>query len=118
MRAAVEVLSGARGEYKIAVLGDMLELGILAPALHEGIGLYLARAGIDCLIAVGETAAYIASAARSAGMQEVYSCAEKEEALPLLESLVKDQTTILVKASRGMQMERITEYLKSITEDA
>jgi len=118
MRAAVEVLSGARGEYKIAVLGDMLELGILAPTLHEGIGLYLARAGIDCLIAVGEMAAYIASAARSAGMQEVYTCAEKEEALPLLADLVKDQTTILVKASRGMQMERITEYLKSITEDA
>jgi UDP-N-acetylmuramoyl-tripeptide--D-alanyl-D-alanine ligase len=118
MRAALEVLSGARGEYKIAVLGDMLELGVLAPTLHEGIGLYLARAGIDSLVAVGQMAAYIAAGARSAGMEQVFHCETKEEALPILEQLVKDQSTILVKASRGMQMEQITEHLKSITEEA
>ena len=47
MRAAVEVLSKTGGTYKIAVLGDMFELGPLAPTLHAGVGAYLGRAGID-----------------------------------------------------------------------
>ena len=55
MRAAVEVLSSARGAYKVAVLGDMFELGPLAPALHAGVGDYLGKAGIDCLVAVSYT---------------------------------------------------------------
>ena len=68
MRAAVQVLSGAKGEYKVAVLGDMFELGPLAPALHAGIGDYLGKAGIDCLVAVGELAKHIYDAAQAAGV--------------------------------------------------
>ena len=66
MRAAVEVLSSARGAYKVAVLGDMFELGPLAPALHAGVGDYLGKAGIDCLVAVGELARHIHDAAQAA----------------------------------------------------
>ena len=47
MRAAVEVLSKSGGDYKIAVLGDMFELGPFAPTLHAGVGAYLGNAGID-----------------------------------------------------------------------
>ena len=66
MRAAVEVLSKTHGSPKIAVLGDMFELGTLAPALHAGIGTYLGKAGIDCLVAVGELARNIYDAAAEA----------------------------------------------------
>lgn len=115
MRAAVEVLSNAKGEYKVAVLGDMFELGPLAPALHAGIGEYLAKAGIDCLVAVGELSKHIYDAAKAAGVPVCWHCADKAEAKPVLDSVVRPHATILVKASRGMAFEELVEYLKSIT---
>ncbi|MEG2096901.1 MAG: UDP-N-acetylmuramoyl-tripeptide--D-alanyl-D-alanine ligase [Pseudoflavonifractor sp.] len=118
MRAAVEVLSKTHESYKIAVLGDMFELGALAPALHAGIGAYLGKAGIDCLVAVGTLAENISDAAKDAGVPHVYYCATKEAALPILAQVLQPQATILVKASRGMAFEELTEYLKSITKEA
>ena len=118
MRAAVEVLSKSHGERKVAVLGDMFELGALAPALHAGIGSYLGKAGVDTLVAVGELAKNIYDAARDAMVPEVHYCATKEEALPVLAQVVKPHTTILVKASRGMAFEELVEYLKGLTKEA
>ncbi len=118
MRAAVEVLSKSHGERKVAVLGDMFELGALAPALHAGIGSYLGKAGVDTLVAVGEQAKNIYDAARDAMVPEVHYCATKEEALPVLAQVVKPHTTILVKASRGMAFEELVEYLKGLTKEA
>ena len=116
MRAAVEVLSTTKGEYKVAVLGDMLELGPLAPALHAGVGEYLGKTGIDCLVAVGDLARHIYNAAQSAPVPECYYCTTKEEAKTTLDSVVKPHATILVKASRGMAFEELVEYLKSVTQ--
>lgn len=117
MRAAVEVLSKTHDTRKVAVLGDMFELGALAPALHAGVGAYLGKAGIDCLVAVGELAKNIYDAAASALVPEVHYCATKEEALPILAQAAQPHTTILVKASRGMAFEDLVEHLKSITEE-
>ncbi len=117
MRAAVEVLSKTHDGYKVAVLGDMFELGPLAGALHASIGEYLGKTGIDCLVAVGELAKYIADAARDAMVPEVYHCATKEEAQPILARVLRPHTTVLVKASRLMAFEDLVEYLKSITKD-
>ena len=118
MRAAVEVLSGARGEFKAAVLGDMFELGPLAPALHAGIGEYLAKAGIPCLVAVGQLAKHIYDAAKAAGVPECRYCEDKEQAKKVLDGLVRPHATILVKASRGMALEELVDYLLSITKEA
>ena len=115
MRAAVEVLSSARGAYKVAVLGDMFELGPLAPALHAGVGDYLGKAGIDCLVAVGELARHIHDAAQAAGVPECYYCPTKAEARPVLDGVVRPHATILVKASRGMALEELVDYLLTIT---
>ena len=117
MRAAVQVLSGAKGEYKVAVLGDMFELGPLAPALHAGIGDYLGKAGIDCLVAVGELAKHIYDAAQAAGVPDCRYCPDKEAAKPVLDSVVRPGTTVLVKASRGMAMEQLVDYLLGITKE-
>ncbi len=116
MRAAVEVLSGARGAYKLAVLGDMFELGPLAPALHASVGDYLGKSGVDCLVAVGELARHIYDAA-APHMPEAHYCKTKEDAKPLLARLLRPDATVLVKASRGMAFEDLAEYLKSITQD-
>ncbi len=118
MRAAVEVLSGAEGAYKVAVLGDMFELGPLAPALHTGVGEYLGKAGVDCLVAVGELARHIYDAASAALVPEVHYCRTKEEAKPVLDGVVRPGATILVKASRGMALEELVEYLLSRTREA
>ena len=117
MRAAVEVLATGKAKKKIAVLGDMLELGMLAPTLHAGIGECVARSGIHCLVCAGELSRHIAEAAEAAGMTEVYWRPNKKEALTVLEQVVKPNCTILVKASRSMAFEEIVEYLKDITKE-
>lgn len=118
MRAAIEVLDGYTGDYKIAVLGDMFELGPLAGVLHAGVGECLGRSHVDCLVAVGELARHIYDAAAAQEVPECHYCATKEEALPVLEGLLRPGTTVLVKASRGMEFETIVAQLTSITREA
>ena len=117
MRAAVSVLADSPAKWKMAVLGDMLELGPFAPALHAGVGECLGKAGIDCLVAVGELAVHIAEGAKQSGVQAVYCCKDKEEAKPILAQLMRPDSAVLLKASRGMKMEELTAYLRSITMD-
>ena len=114
MRAAIEVLIQAQGEYKIAVLGDMLELGPLAPVLHRGIGEHLGKKGVDCLVAIGEMAKEIHTAALEAGISQSFYFPTKEEAMPTLQTLVGPYCTVLVKASRGMAFEEIVNQLKGL----
>ena len=118
MRAAIEVLNTYSGDYKIAVLGDMFELGAMAPILHTGVGECVGRSHIDCLVAIGDLARDIYRAAQAADKQQCLYFQTKEEALPALKELVKPNTTVLVKASRGMAFEVITDYLKSITRES
>ncbi len=115
MRAAIEVLDGYTGDYKIAVLGDMFELGPLAGVLHAGVGEFLGRSHVDCLIAVGELAKNIYDSAVTSRVPECYHFDTKERAMLTLHDLLRPGTTVLVKASRGMEFETITDYLKSIT---
>ena len=117
MRAAVEILATGKAKTKIAVLGDMLELGPLAPMLHAGIGELVAKSSIQYLVCAGEMSKHIADAAEAAGMSEVYWRPNKKEALTVLEQIVKPDCTVLVKASRGMAFEEFVEFLKGITKD-
>lgn len=114
MRAALEVLAERNCGYKAAILGDMFELGALGPSLHQGIGEYAAKAGIDCLIAVGHLAKYIYDAANDSTIPTVFYCETKEEAKTLLPQVVKPDGAVLVKASRGMAFEELVRELKRI----
>lgn len=115
MRAAVSVLADSQSSCKVAILGDMLELGPFAPALHAGVGEYLGEAGIDCLVAVGELAEHIAQGARESGVPLVIQCQDREEAKTVLSQVVRPDCTVLVKASRGMKLEEITAKLLELT---
>lgn len=117
MRAAISVLADSHSSWKTAVLGDMFELGPFAPALHTGVGEYLGKAGVDCLVAVGELAEHIANGARESGVPLVYHCADKVEAKKVLPEIIKPDSTILVKASRGMALEELSAYLRSMTKE-
>jgi UDP-N-acetylmuramoyl-tripeptide--D-alanyl-D-alanine ligase len=117
MRAAVDVLSKFSGK-RIAVVGDMLELGALGPTLHEGVGQFIGQCGIDVLVAVGELAENIYNGALAYPNTESYARPNKEEAKAVLDQVVTPGSTVLCKASRGMHMEELVEYVRSITKEA
>ena len=114
MRAALDVLRLApRGSLKVAVLGDMLELGDHAPRAHEEIG-SLAGKTADVLIAVGQFAPNMVQSARRAGLarDRAFVVESAEQAVTALTPLLNAQTRVLVKGSRGMRLERVVEQIR------
>ncbi len=105
--AALQVLAETEGR-RIAVLGEMLELGAASEEGHQQVGAAAATAA-DLLIAVGRQAHIVADAARRAGMtaEQVKICADNEAAIRLLNQLIQAGDCLLVKGSRGVQMETI-----------
>ena len=111
MKAALETLADVAARRKIAVLGDMLELGSVSVAAHKNIGKLVADQKIDALITFGDMAAHIAQEARTAGVQLVYTCKSHAEAGIALKEILQPEDTILFKGSRGMQMEKIIDLI-------
>jgi UDP-N-acetylmuramoyl-tripeptide--D-alanyl-D-alanine ligase len=112
MRAALDELaataSGTDTSRRVAVLGDMLELGPAQRAYHVELGEHADRAGVDVLVTVGPLAAAIAE--RFDG--EAHSVADAGEAASLLPELLQDGDVVLVKASRGVGLELVCDALK------
>lgn len=111
--AALETLAEiqpAEGAERYAVLGDMLELGKAAPALHAKVGQRLAELSIDFLITVGELAKEISKAAQEAGMSEhrIASFDTSDAAGRFLQSKMQKGDVILIKGSQGSRTEKIT----------
>ena len=98
---------------RIAVLGDMRELGELSESLHRQLGIQAAEAAPDLLICVVSDAAHIASAARDKGLAEtrVISLNSGDAAAELLRERLQKGSTVLFKASRGMHFEKIVQKL-------
>ena len=109
MEAALRTLAMAQGR-KVAILGDMGELGENEKQLHERVGRAAAAAGIDLLLCAGTLSAAMADAALKAGANVQYF-ADKEALLAKLPDLLMDNDTILVKASHSMQFEKIVNFL-------
>ncbi len=112
MAAALKVLKSQKGR-KIAVLGDIKELGDHTKSAHEEIGALCAELSVDALFTFGENAKLIAEGAKKAGMDEtaILSFLEIEPLNEALASFIKEGDTILVKASRAMRLERVIEFL-------
>lgn len=112
LRAALKYIADKKGR-KIAVLGDMLELGKESEKLHFEAGKWVKEAGVDFLITIGELAKLIGEGAKENGMPEenVVSFSKKEEALPFLLGLMKEGDVILVKASRKLELDKLVEEL-------
>lgn len=114
MKAALELLAGSQGTRKIAVLGEMYELGEEEVCGHREVGEKAAALQIDCLCTVGPLAQEIAAGALSAGLdkERVHVFQEKTEAVSFLKGYVQEGDVVLIKGSRGMQMEEITASLQ------
>ena len=111
MRVALRTTAEIYDGRKIAVLGDMLELGAVSEKLHREVGAQLVENHFDTLIALGELGKFIADGARDAGLTNVYFVGSHEEAAQKILELVEKGDTILFKASHAMHMEKIIELI-------
>ncbi len=124
MMAALSALMCVAEGRRIAVLGDMLELGEQSIDLHRTVGEKYASVGVDMLVTVGELGEYIAEGAIARGLPQcrVESCqtsdnhAYSELAKKLYSQLIPGDT-VLFKASRGIRLERLAAELKSLMEN-
>ena len=111
MEAALKIL-GRYKNRKVAILGDMFEMGEHSEYGHRLVGRY-AIDNTDLLVAIGKDAIFMCDEAKSLGFDEsnIYYFNTKEEAIENIDRLIKEDDVVLVKASRGMQLEKIVEYL-------
>jgi UDP-N-acetylmuramoyl-tripeptide--D-alanyl-D-alanine ligase len=109
-KAALRTLAELETEgRRIAVLGQMTELGAESTHGHEEVGQVAASFGIDQLIAVGQGSAAIAAAARAAGLTKSQVVASAREAAELLRATIQPGDLVLVKGSRSARTERVLE---------
>lgn len=115
MCAAIDLLTQADTR-KVAILGDMFELGEDAEKLHGDVGSYAAKRGVDVIICVGKLSENMAGEAKkdASGKCMVYYYPEKAQMLQKLRELIKPGDTVLVKASHGMGFAEVVEKLKEI----
>lgn len=113
LQTLAEVAAGGDAQRKVAVLGDMLELGDEAGSGHRRVGAAAMQHGVGLLVTVGELSRETAAGARQAGgkPQTIISCARNDEALERLQQVLRPGDVVLVKGSRGMQMEQIVQGL-------
>jgi len=97
---------------RVAVLGDMAELGAHSEAAHEEVGRLAAELGIGQLFAVGKMAPLMGRGARGAGLNRVLEFADVEGAGLALKSFLKNGDLLLLKASRATRLERIAQMLR------
>lgn len=117
MRAALQVLASLEaGGRKIAVLGDMYELGDFTQAEHRRVGMYAAASRVDLLITVGALAETIAQEALSRGIEAI-SFSGNPAALRHLETILAPGDAILFKASRGAKFEEISQGVQAFLKD-
>ena len=111
--AALETLCGLplQGR-RVAVLGDMNELGEHSAAAHAEVGKRAAELQVGQLVAVGKMAAVTAAAARASGLTRIFEFGEVEGAARAAKNFLRAGDVVLLKASRGVRLERMAETLK------
>lgn len=112
MKASLEVLSKVEAKRKIAILGDMLELGEFSVELHKKVGKEVAKNRVDILLTVGKNAKEIAKEAQKENTKEVYSFNTNDECIKKIKTIIKEGDCILLKASNAMNFGEIAEYIK------
>jgi UDP-N-acetylmuramoyl-tripeptide--D-alanyl-D-alanine ligase len=108
MKAALQSFQNTAGEYKIAILGDMLELGTKAVALHREIILMAQQSKIDELVLVGPL---FQQANTQVSMNQAQAFATREAAAAWLTQHLPQKATLLIKGSRGIALEKILDEI-------
>ncbi len=108
MRAALDDLAATAPARRVAVLGDMLELGAGEKDFHREVGSYAQACGVELLLAVGPLAAAFGEGFQAG---EIHRVADAAAAAKLLPTLLRAKDTVLVKGSRGVGLERVAQAL-------
>ncbi|MBQ4649677.1 MAG: UDP-N-acetylmuramoyl-tripeptide--D-alanyl-D-alanine ligase [Firmicutes bacterium] len=114
MKSALNTLAASQpedGGRRVAILGDMFELGSESPSMHLEVGAYAAAKKPDLLIAVGKDARYYVEGAAPLGAERILYYPDKKELLETVDLVVKPGDVVLVKASRGMAMEKVVKEI-------
>lgn len=113
MAAALKIL-GRYNERRVAILGDMFEMGELAEYGHRLVGKSTID-NADVLITIGKDSKFIGDEAKNLGFtaENIHHFETKEDAINEIDSLLKEKDIVLVKASRGMKLEKVVEYLNN-----
>lgn len=111
MRASIQTVAEVYDGRKIAVLGDMLELGKISEEVHREVGAELKKNNFDILITYGELGKFIAAGAEEAGLKNIFVTSTHEETAKKILATKKDGDIILFKASHGMHLEKIIELI-------
>jgi UDP-N-acetylmuramoyl-tripeptide--D-alanyl-D-alanine ligase len=114
LEAALKGLASLPARRKVAILGDMLELGPQEAEFHRRAGRQVPENGWSLLLAVGPLARHIAEGAVAAGLPgaQVVTSADSDEASARVPGLIEAGDLVLVKGSRGMRMEKVVQKLK------
>jgi UDP-N-acetylmuramoyl-tripeptide--D-alanyl-D-alanine ligase len=110
-RVMIDVLRDTPAKRRIAVLGEMLELGRWSEALHHDVGSYVAKAGIDVLVGIRGASSHLVDGAREAGqaVDAAFFFEDPSDAGGQLRKIARDGDVILFKGSRGTHVERALE---------
>jgi UDP-N-acetylmuramoyl-tripeptide--D-alanyl-D-alanine ligase len=113
----IDVLKDTPAERRIAVLGEMLELGRWAEPLHRDVGTYVAEQGLDVLVGIRGAACCTLDAATRAGLRAdaAFFFEDPAEAGRMLRTIAKPGDAILFKGSRGVHVElALEEFIRSV----
>ena len=108
MRAALGVLKNQPAERRVALLGDMLELGSVSEEAHRQVGEWAAEAGVDLLIAYGPLSAAMAQAAAEKGVTTLH-CETEQDVVGYVRQNVHAGDALLAKASHAMKLDQVLE---------
>lgn len=118
MSSAINYLGSLKNTRKIAILGDMLELGIFEEELHRKVGKVVFDNNIDILITVGRASRYINEEVIKLGFDKnnIYSFSNNLEVINKIKEIIKENDTLLIKSSYGMNFIEIYNSIKEILE--
>ena len=113
MKASIDVLNMAIGR-KVAVLGNMGELGDTAEALHAEVGTYAAEQNVDLVCGIGDLTRSLVEEASKGANTEALWFADNESFIQAIPDIIKDGDNVLVKASHGMNFPQIVHALEEL----
>jgi len=111
VKAGINTLMSVNAKRRIAVLGDMLELGDYSEKAHRDCGKYAAENGVDVLFAYGNASSFTADEAGKNSLNEIYHYTDELCLAEKLSTFIKEGDAVLFKASRGMKLENIIHYI-------
>jgi len=111
IKSSLEILRNKEGKRKIAVIGDVLELGNYAKEIHIQIGEELLKSNLDYIITIGENTLYTDKYLEENNYLNKYHFANEKESYELLEELLEEEDIVLLKGSNAMHLNNIVSYL-------